>query len=263
MMLNHGIGFLKNGKKFYYKPTFALNDLIIALSEKHKKIFTEVYGYDDEDVVIAGYPRFDDMIDESAQCEFGELITFMPTFRDGEDNIGEEFKKTELYLATKHLMTDSQLIDFLEKHQITLAVYLHQNIQKNTDMLNDFVSDRVKVIKQGEYNVQRLLKESKCLITDYSSVFFDFIYMAKPFISYQFDYEKFIASRKDKAFLDFKKDLPGYVVETHQKLLTTIQEIVQNDYTFSDEHKRKSKEFFQYNDTENCRRVFEAIQKVG
>lgn len=263
VMLNHGIGFLKNGKKFYYKPSFALNDLIIALSEKHKKIFTEVYGYDDEDVIIAGYPRFDDMIDESSKCEYGDMITFMPTFRDGEDNIGENFKRTELFAATVRLMSDPDVLEFLSKHEITLAVYLHQNIQKYSHMLDEFASERVKVIKQGMYNVQRLLKESKCLITDYSSVFFDFIYMEKPFISYQFDYEKFIASRKEKAFLDFKFDLPGYVVDTHQQLLLAIQEIVQNQYSFSEEHKRKSKEFFQYNDTENCRRVFEAIQKLG
>lgn len=38
-----------------------------------------------------------------------------------------------------------------------------------------------------KYDVQQLLKESLLLITDYSSVFFDMMYMNKPVIFYQFD----------------------------------------------------------------------------
>ena len=260
IMLNHGVGFLKNGKAFYHKSIFALNDLIMALSQKHKEIFLNEYGYEDKDVVITGYPRFDDLIDKSEESEFSNLIVFMPTFRDKEDNIGEAFRNTELFLTLKRIMQDQKLLDFLLKNNVVFGIYLHQNIQQYSYMLEEYSSSNMRVLIQGKFTVQKLLKESRILITDYSSVFFDFVYMKKPFISYQFDYDKFIASRKDKAFIDFENDLPGYVVERHEDLIEKIMEIVNTNYIFPLEHEQKSKMFFQYDDRNNCKRVFNAIK---
>lgn len=262
VMLNHGVGFLKNGAKYYHKNTFPLNKLVTALSPEHKKIFTEHYGYNDEDVFITGYPRFDDLIDTSEQLSEMKIITFMPTFRDGEDNLGDAFRDTELFKRTKDLMTDPKLKNKLKEKKLILAIYLHQNIQKYSYMLEEFSSDNVVIAKQGKYNVQYLLKISKLLITDYSSVFFDFIYMKKPFISYQFDYDRFISSRKDKAFIDIKKDLPGTVVEDHDSLILKVIEMIENEFTFSIEDKMKSSRFFSFEDRNNCERVFKAIESI-
>lgn len=263
IMLNHGIGFLKNGKQYYDKKHFALNNLIISLSSKHKNIFTEYYGYDDKDIVVTGYPRFDDMIDESDNSNLKNLITIMPTYRDKEDNLSEdEFKKTNLFFAIKKIISDNNLKSFLEKQNIFLGIYLHQNIQKYNYLFDSYSTEKILILKQGQYNVQKLLKESKLLITDYSSVLFDFVYMNKPFISYQFDYDEFINSRIDKAFLDFKSDLPGYVVNNHIDLINLIFDIVNSNYYFPSEHKNKAKEFFRYNDQANCYRVFQEIQKL-
>ncbi|WP_107851187.1 CDP-glycerol glycerophosphotransferase family protein [Oceanimonas marisflavi] len=260
VMLNHGVGFLKNGSKYYHKKTFPLNNLIIALSPDHKKIFTTHYGYDDKDVIITGYPRFDDLVDF---CEEKKTITFMPTYRDGEDNLEHDaFKSTSLYKATKRLMIDEKLLNSLEEKNIKLVIYLHQNIQKYSDSLDGFSSKNVSVAKQGRYTVQDLLKRSSLLITDYSSVFFDFVYMKKPFISYQFDYDEFISSRKEKAFIDFKKDIPGTVVSDHNSLIEKIIENINNEFTFSMKDEKKASRFFSFYDQKNCERVFEAIKSV-
>ena len=49
----------------------------------------------------------------------------------------------------------------------------------------------VTSIKQGDIDVQKLIKESKLMITDYSSVAFDFSFLNKPVIYYQFDRNEF------------------------------------------------------------------------
>jgi CDP-glycerol glycerophosphotransferase (TagB/SpsB family) len=259
VMLNHGIGFLKNGKKFYHKDYFPLNDLIIALSPLHKSIFTDHYGYNENDIKVTGYPRFDYMEDLSNS---NKIITLMPTFRDGEDNLGEKFKETELYLTIKSLIVNKDFKNFLKDKNIKFYIYLHQNIQKYNSFFLEFQNENIQIAQQGEYNVQMLLQVSNLLITDYSSVLFDFAYMGKPFISYQFDYEKFINSRKDKAFIDFKKDLPGYIIENENQLIETIFNIDKNNYQVNKEHTIKLKDYFYYNDKNNCKRVFEAINKL-
>lgn len=260
VMINHGIGFLKNGKKYYHKSIFPLNDLITSLSPKHKNIFTSEYGYSDKEVVITGYPRFDSLIDTSLNSKWNNVILFMPTFRDKEQ---ETFKKSELYKKIKMLVEDKTLIETLKQSDSHIAIYLHQNIQHHSKYLDSLLGKNIHIIKQEEFTVTELLKMSKLLITDYSSVLFDFVYMNKPFISYQFDYNEFIASRKDKAFIDMRSELPGYVVNSHQDLIHRIQSVIQNNFLISEKHAKCAEEYFAYQDKENCQRVYRAIKNMG
>ncbi len=263
VMINHGIGFLKNGKKYYHKSTFSLNDLITSLSPKHKNIFTSEYGYLDEEVVITGYPRFDSLVDTSSNSKWNNTILFMPTFRDREQKLGSEFKKTQLYKRIRMLIKDKILMKSLTQSNSHIAIYLHQNIQYYSKYLDCFSRDNVHIVRQEEFTVTQLLKMSKLLITDYSSVLFDFVYMNKPFISYQFDYNEFISSRKDKPFIDMRKDLPGYVVNSHQDLIHLIQNIIKNNFLISAEHVKHAQEYFTYRDKGNCQRVYHAIKNIN
>ena len=56
------------------------------------------------------------------------------------------------------------------------------------------------------YDVQDLLKRSKILITDYSSVFYDFAYMKKEVIYYQFDYNDFFKKHYEIGNFNFEKN---------------------------------------------------------
>ena len=54
-----------------------------------------------------------------------------------------------------------------------------------------FESQNLKLIQPGEKNINHLLMKSKVLVTDYSSVAWDFYYMKKPVCFYHFDQDKF------------------------------------------------------------------------
>lgn len=258
VMLNHGIGLMKNGKKYYHKNIFALNDLFIAISDLHKSIFVNEYGYKNDEVVIAGYPRFDDLIDTSTK----KSIVFMPTWRDGQDNLGEKFKETKFFKESASLLSSPRLDEFLKKNKILFNVYLHQNFQKYNEIFKEFETENIKIIKQGEKTVQDLLKENKCLITDYSSVLFDFIYMKKPFISYQFDRDEFLNSRKDSAFIDITKDIPGDIVDNLEELIDVLEDLNTVEFKIKPKHLKESEKFFKYRDQNNRKRVYEAIENI-
>lgn len=260
IMLNHGLCFLKNGKKFYHKSKFPLNDLVMTLSPKHKAIFTDVYGYDDKDVAIAGFPRYDSLIDASQSSKWKNMILFMPTFRDNEQDLGEKFKLTDMYNRIKLLAEDSKLNSALLSNDCHLVIYLHQNIQSYVPFLKPLENDRFKVLSQSDFTVTELLKMSKLLITDYSSVLFDFSYMNKPFISYQFDYDSFVLSREDKAIINMRTDLPGAVVDTHADLVDEVMKYIDSGFFMEEKHKKMTSEYFTYQDQDNCKRVYQAIK---
>ncbi|MPW31300.1 hypothetical protein F9L16_20200 [Agarivorans sp. B2Z047] len=259
VMLNHGIGFFKNGKDFYHKSIFTLNDLFLSASAKEKSIFVEEYGYKDSEVSITGYPRFDSLVDTSNESKWSNLVLYMPTFRDKEQKLGDKFKETDLFKHTRDMLCSLEINKSLQENDAHIAIYLHQNIQHYSKYFDEYTSERVHIIRQGEFSVTQLLKMAKLLVTDYSSVVCDFVYMDKPFISYQFDYDKFVGARKHKAFIDIRTELPGYVVTQLAQLEETIALVFAESFTLPNEHKEKIKDYFTFQDRENCRRVYQAI----
>jgi len=186
----------------------------------------------------------------------------MPTFRDKEKCLQEAFKDTELYRRIQNLVNDKGLQDILEEKDCHLAIYLHQDIQSYSKYLDQFAGERIHIMRQGELTVTELLRMSKLLITDYSNVMFDFVYMNKPFISYQFDYQDFINGREEKPHHDVRTELPGYVVTEHDALINTIHTIVKGNFSIAPEHQQTAAKHFTYKDKENCKRVYQAISQL-
>src|SRR5699024_12180579 len=95
----------------------------------------------------------------------------------------------------------------LEKYDVNINFYPHYRMQPFINEFKKLKTNRVKVIELGERNVQDLLIENQLMITDYSSVSFDFNYMSKPFIFYHFDSASFfkigILRRKAETFLRY------------------------------------------------------------
>lgn len=114
----------------------------------------------------------------------------MPTWRDWI-HTDEQFLKSQYYNYYHSLITNSKLQRVLEKYNVNLNFYPHYRAQ------NFFAKDiqeensRVNFIHLGSKTVQQLLIDHALLITDYSSVSFDFTLMNKPVIYYHFDVNQF------------------------------------------------------------------------
>ncbi|MGL5056485.1 MAG: CDP-glycerol glycerophosphotransferase family protein [Fusobacteriaceae bacterium] len=256
--LGHGVTAMKNGSAVYSKKVFSLNDFFVASSEFEKNIFIEEYGYLDKEILLTGFPRYDDMENEAKN----KVITFMPTWRDKQDNLGSDFLKTEFYFKVKSLLKNEDFKQFLKKNKIIFYIYLHENFQKYNKYFLEFETDEIKLIQNKEKNVKELLKISSCLISDYSSVIFDFAYIGKPVISYQFDYDSYINSRKEKPFIDIKTEIPSFVTDEEQEVIRLIKEIEKNNFKIIEKNKALIKKYFKYTDSKNCERLYKEILKL-
>ena len=108
--------------------------------------------------------------------------------------------------------------------------------------------------------MQELLIQAQILITDYSSVFFDFAYMNKPLIYFQFDYEEFSNTHFKKGYFDYETDSFGPVFDNKEQVVKHIIELITNDCSNPKEYQVRRKAFFSRFDGLNCHRNYEYIK---
>ena len=127
--------------------------------------------------------------------------------------------------------------------------------------INDFstISKNIKILDVNDIDIQTLLKESKLLITDYSSVYFDFAYMGKPIIYYQFDYDEYRDKQMPEGYFNYKKDGFGPIYDNCNELINYIKLLNVNEFELDTSYKYKMNEFFKLNDQNNCERIYKKI----
>ena len=238
-------------------------DIITAVSENEKQLLIKSNPRYKNNIVITGFCRYDSLADESKEQK-QKIILVMPTFRKWLRDIArlkdanEVFKKTKYYKAWNSFLNDEQLSELLKENNLKLVFFPHNEMQ---DLAQNFKanSKRITIGKRGEFDIQALLKKSSVLITDYSSVYFDFVYMNKPVTFYQFDQEDFYA----KHYSGTGKKTPfGETFIEKSGLIDSIANIVKNGFSVEKKYKKEKENFFKYNDMQNCERVYDSILDI-
>ena len=106
------------------------------------------------------------------------------------------------------------------------------------------------------------MKKSALMITDYSSVAFDFAYMRKPVIYYQFDKEVFEAEYGGSYFIH-ERDGFGPVVNKKEKCISKIADWLNGRLDMEDLYRERCVRTFPFYDRDNCKRVYGEVEKEG
>ncbi|SDM78198.1 CDP-glycerol glycerophosphotransferase family protein [Bacillus sp. OK048] len=225
----------------------------------------EHFGYPKENVKYLGFCRFDNLHDYKVKNQ----ILLMPTWRQwfgmtNSDNNTEmkydEFIMSEYYHRYNNLLNSVRIHEFLEKHDIKLIFYPHPEMQRFIKAFNCNNSN-ITIANRNNYNLQNLLKESRLLITDYSSVAFDFAYMRKPLIYYQFDQQRYYTDHFQKGYFDCNRDGFGPVIRDEKILIDCIEKFMLKDSN-DEKYNDRVGDFFQLYDKENCKRHYEVISSI-
>jgi CDP-glycerol glycerophosphotransferase len=118
----------------------------------------------------------------------------------------------------------------------------------------------VRVVSQGEADVQHLLKESAVLVTDYSSVGFDFAFLDKPVIYFQFDRERFLG--QEGSHLDLDEELPGLIERTTEGVLGALALSATNGFPIRPIDAQRAARFLDHRDRNNSARIYEAALRT-
>lgn len=261
--IKHGI--IKDIVPFHKTAVFADFQLFVCGAKPEYDFITETCGYPKGTVQYLGLARFDALHDCTVNRK---QLLLMPTWRQWfgkktsrNEEMRRQFTESEYFLAYNNFINDPRLDVLLREHGIKLVFCPHHQMQEFVGTFS-ITSDHVVIPGENEYDVQQLMKESAMLITDYSSVAFDFAYMHKPVIYYQFDEERYYLGHYARAYFEYGRDGFGPVAHTLDELLTQVRSSILGDFTNPPCYLERADRFFPLHDTDNCKRNYEAIRNM-
>ncbi|WP_192986677.1 CDP-glycerol glycerophosphotransferase family protein [Carnobacterium mobile] len=246
-------------------------DLLACAAEKELNFIKKEYGYPDKVAVNIGFCRYDNLYKLKNTTK--KIILIMPTFRSWlsttnpsrETTLNEQkkFEKSEFYSKYIELLNNKELNFLLTKHGYKIIFYPHYALQNFINTFQESISnENIIIADRKNFDVQDLLIKSSILITDYSSVFFDFAYMKKPIIYYQFDEVKYRDSHYKEGYFNYKNDGFGLVTDNLGYLINELTIIISNEAVMNREYSNRVDNFFTFTDDNNCLRTYNTIKSI-
>ena len=231
-------------------------DLLIAATRPEYEYFKKKYLYPEDKLALTGFCRYDQLNHYKTKKQ----ILVMPTWREWLYK-SAEVPSSDYVHTYVDFLNDEKLHLLLQEHNLNLVFYPHYQMQPYLEVFRQKIHNKnIIVAATQKYDVQQLLKESIILVTDYSSVLFDFAYMRKPVICYQFDSDSFYKEHYNAGWFTYNSLC--HVVTTKNELLKSLHAILDYECTIPSIYMKKIEDYFVYSDNNNCERVYSAILKV-
>lgn len=257
VFLQHGVLGLKKIDSTLNKGSSEEVDLFVTSSDFEKEIVKNYFGYNEKDIIVTGLSRWDDVNKEETPIK--RQIFLMPTWRNWLNEVSnEEFIESNYFKNYIGLLNSEKLMDLLRMHDVELKFYVHPKFQPFIEQFHT-TCDQIEIIKFGDVNISKLIRESALLITDYSSVAWDMYYLEKPTIFYQFDLEEY--TELQGSYMDMNKELFGDQALDPDELITSIENSVRNNFEEQDIFKEKRSHYFANIDNKNSERIYDNIVK--
>lgn len=202
-------------------------DYILATSKFMRPYFSSAFRT--QRVICCGYPRNDLLqsdnisniysdvelsLDRALREQKGDrkIVFYMPTFRDSETKFFE-------------VISLQRMNKFLHQAKILLIVKLHTKSKLHKEFLK-IVGNNI-IVMDAMADIYPALKQADLLITDYSSIYFDFLLTGKPVIFFPYDIEDYLRDSREFYF-DYDTFTPGKKVFTQEQLEQTLITIDSN-----------------------------------
>lgn len=262
IFLQHGITI--NDSKWIYYPETRFSLFICGAKPEYDYV-KEKFQYPEGYVQYLGFPRFDKL--HNIKCD-KRMIVIMPTWRrwltfkqKNEEGAILDFEQSEYFIKWNSLLNNRILIKLLDKYELKVVFCPHRNVQKYIQSFKSG-SPRITITKQSEYDIQKLLKDASLMITDYSSVFFDFVYMKKPVLFYHFDAKRFRGAHLQEGYFDYNNNPFAEVSSTEDELMDKIRNSIENNFELTTRFLEAHKAYFPIYDNCNSERIYQAIKKL-
>lgn len=242
----------EDAKKFKY---------LLSPSDFTTKVFKSAWGLKDESKILEiGYPRNDYLLNyKSGDIQRikrklnirkdKKVILYAPTWRDNQHKagVGYFYEPEADFDYLKDKLSEECVILFR-------AHYLIAN-SFNFEKFKGFVYDVSKVD-----DINELYIISDLLITDYSSVFFDYANLKRPMLFYMYDIEQY--RDEIRGFYIDTAELPGPIVTDKQSLAEEIKNCFEK-FVVDDKYIRFNNKFNHLDDGNASKRFLRVFEEVN
>lgn len=194
-------------QRCYFKYIFSNNySYILTTSQALIPVMAKSFGVSSEKIVPWGQPRNDEIFKQNSQigllkCLFGDLpeyqhvILYAPTYR--------EDKSVRLFPFNDY--NRSELNRFLDDQKILLFIRHHISDETSQDVIR---GERVFFINEDiQDDIMQIINIFDLLITDYSSIYIDFLLTGRPLLFLPYDMDTYI---RDRGFnFEYESITPG------------------------------------------------------
>lgn len=258
--VGHGLTAFKKTKAPTGRTSSSLARLydVVPVASSFERDNKAQWGLQHQQLPICGVCRFDGLLRASTVAPAGRRLLYMPTWRDWLSQ-GARAAQDVSVAAMADFVSSPRLAQLLDDNDLHLDLYAHRLFgdAARQALAQRTTSTRVRCAERSE-DVQALLAGARALITDYSSVTWDMLYIDRPVVFFAPDVDAYERSRG--AYFDLRADLPGPSARTVEQAVDLVEQLVHTDFALTAQARRWQERAFQWRDGDNCARVVEAIE---
>ncbi|PTE83581.1 teichoic acid ribitol-phosphate polymerase TarL [Staphylococcus equorum] len=252
------VGYSRSGKKggpFFNSLNHRNYTKAFVSSETDIPFYGEAFGIKEQNIIPTGVPRTDIFFDETYEKEIvtkmeeelpiikdKAVILFAPTFRgSGHHTAHYPFFKIDFARFARYCRENNAVVLFK----------MHPFVKNRLNIPREYEEYFVDVSDFREVN--DILFVTDILISDYSSLVYEFAVFKRPMLFYAFDLEDYITSRD--FYEPYESFVPGKIVESFDDLILALDNKdyqVEKVVPFLDKH-------FKYHDGRSSERVVRNI----
>jgi len=232
-------------------------DYLISPNHYTSEILKNAFAYD-KDVLETGYPRNDILYnaDEDKIKQIKEdlklpdnkkIILYAPTWRD------DDFYEQGQYKFKLKLNLDKLKEEISDEYIILIRTHYFISDQLDLTDYQDFAFD---VSKYDD--IAELYLISDILITDYSSVFFDYANLKRPILFFTYDLDKYENVLRG-FYINIRDEVPGPLIFTNDELINKIKHIEDVKKDYKDKYETFYKKFCNIDDGNATKRIVDIV----
>lgn len=229
---------------------------VVSNSSVFTPILSSAFDVPIENIIESGSPRNDSFYlnDETELIQsiretfpFCKIVLYLPTFR-GNGQVQSIFNLVD-FDATKieDFFEANNMVLISKAHFVDGVLEINSNSKSRILHLNDALVPDVNLV----------MKDVDILITDYSSVYFDFLHTKRPVIFAAFDLNSYLSNSREMYF-DYETIISGSIVKNWESLCDDLLNI-NNGFIDKKRIECHSSYFNKYLDGKNCERLFDII----
>ena len=231
---------------------------VCVSAENLVPIYADSFNIDKRNIIPVGVPRTDYLFNDDKKSSIkNKVLKKYPDLRNTINIVyAPTFRGSSAVRYRFNLNLDWAMISSTLPPNYKLIIKLHPVVKEVYPPIPDFVKDKVVLMPSSE-SIDDLMVFCECLITDYSSVIFEYSLLDKPLILFPYDIESYFDERG--FYYAYEEYAYGETVYNTYELIQAIKNARFKHYDFADKRKLFINQFMSACDGQSTKRLLKNV----